>query len=389
MRRLLFIFISIPLCLLSCRKADDNADRGDYIRIYESESSELPLDRTWVSVKGGNYTYFIRSSVPFSAKWESEEAGWASIDAPKKISDGLWSIVLKVQNVAGRSYAHTADKPVPGLYSKRYGVLMLSCPEQYLGKFLVVEQGLENRIACDFSWLYGSADPNASYNDLPMSRWTAAQQNQGFRSTLIPGEEDAWVYSKEGYVKLGNDKGAGADLITPRTSDFQFDTLLVVSFCAVAQSGDALPDYSGGTEPIVPMNLLGRHRAGDDGKDNNSLSVEVSGGGYIRDLVKTGGTSISFPLPYYDRSSDSFPGDMFKGGRYLVFIEGTDANPISVNTAIRFVAGGMKGSDDGVCNRVFMDDIFVYRANQLLDEDLFVLNGGSGLDKISGGKADE
>lgn len=389
-RKLLYLSVLAAL-LCSCTGMPRNAERGEFIRVYDAPDGDLPLDRTWVSVKGGTYTYYVRSNVAFSARWESEDASWASIGEPRKAGDGLWRIDVTVQPVAERSYAHAENTPPVGLYSKRYGVLALSSPELYLGKFLVIEQGLESRIACNFSWLYGSADPNDTYNDLPMSRWTTAQLNRGFTSTLIDGEENAWVYSKEGYVKLGNDRGAGADLITPRTPDFQHDTLLVVSFRAVAQNGGRLPDFSGGTEPIVPMTRPALRPEGDAQEaDLRSLTVEVTGGGLIRDAAGTGGTSVTLDLPTYDRESPGFPGNLFDGASFLVFIEGTESNPITVNTAIRFVAGPMKGSDDGVCNRVFLDDVFVYRADQLLDEDLFLLNGSkSGKDLIKGGKADE
>ena len=382
------LLLAAAACALFCKKPASNTERNDYIRVYESASGDIPLDRTWVSVKGGTFTYYIRSNVDFSAKWQSEDASWASIGEPRKVGDGLWSIDLTVQPVAGRSMRTSQDGVPTGTYTRRYGVLMLTCQDRYLGKYIVVEQGFESRISCNFSWLYGSPDPNDTYSDVVMGRWTAAQQNQGFTSTPIEGEEDAWVFSKDGYVKLGNDRGAGADLITPRTADFQYDTLLVVSFRAVVQNGDVLPDYTGGTEPIVPMKA--RRAPEDVSVDGNALTVEVTGGGYIRDLVASRGTSISLDLPTYDRTSESFPSDMFDGASYLVFIEGTDSNPITVNTAIRFVAGDMKPSDDGPCSRVFLDDVFVYRIDQLLDEDLFSLNGGkSGKDIIAGGKANE
>lgn len=387
------IRISLLLAVLlagisACRKVDPNSERSDFIRVYASRAADVPLDRTCVSVKGGTYTYYIHSSVPFTAQWQSEDPSWAGIGQLKPLEDGWWSLDVTVQPVKTRA---ASDNTEPlGLYARRYGMLMLQCPEQFLGKYLVVEQGLQSRISCNFSWLYGSANPNATYNDVLMSNWTASQLNQGFSSTKIAGEEEVWVYSKEGYVKLGNDHGAGADFITPHTSAFQNDTLLVVSFKAVVQNGDVLPDYTGGTEPIVPMQPVRQRVKSTAQVDNNSFTVEVVGGGFIRDLVKTGGTSLTFELPTYNSESPSFPADMFDGGSYLVFIEGTPASPITVNTAIRFIAGAMKGSGEGPCSRVFLDDVFVYRQDLLLDEDLFQLNGGkSGADLISGGKRNE
>lgn len=385
--RLCLLLVAAATQLPACSKSEDNSERSDYIQVFASENDFTPIDSACVSVKGGTYTYYIRSNAQFSAKWQSSDISWASIGSPKSLGDGLWSIDITVQPVTQRSLA-AVNGVETGLYTLRYGVLMLTSKDVYLGKYFVVTQGLESRISCNFSWLYGSADPNATYNDVPMSLWTTAQRNMGFSSTLIDGEEDAWVYSKEGYVKLGNDRGAGADLTTPRTPDFQYDTLLVVSFKAVAQTGDVLPDYTGGTEPIVPMQRLAANS--EDIIDDNVLTVEVTGGGYIRDLVGTGGTSLTFNIPYYNRSSPTFPSDIFDGASYLVFIEGTDSNPITVNTAVRFIAGSMKGSDDGRCNRVFIDDVFVYRIDKLRDEDLFSLNGGrSGKDTISGGTGDE
>lgn len=374
---------------ICCRKTDSNAERSEYIRVYDSPNSETPLERAWVSVKGGTFTYYIRSNVNFSAKWQSDDASWASISEPRSLGDGLWCIDVTVEPVWKRKLT-TANGVPTGLYTRRYGVLMLSSEEIFLGRYFVIEQGLEGRIACNFSWLYGSPDPNATYNDVLMSNWTVSQKNMGFTSTLVEGEEDTWVYSKEGYVKLGNDHGAGADLITPRTADFQYDTLLVVSFKAVVQNGDVLPEFTDGTEPIVPMQRPVSTADPSGNEEGRDFVLEVTGGGFIRDLVGSGGTSIRLEPPTYNRDSAYFPGDMFDGGEFLVFIEGTDNNPITVNTAIRFIAGGMKGSDDGKCNRVFLDDVFVYRTDQLLDEDLFSLNGGkSGRDTISGGHADE
>lgn len=374
----------------SCNKKDSNRERKEYIRVYASADSDEPLDRTWVSVEGGIHTYYIQSNVSFTADWQSEESSWASISNPKMIKEGLWSIDVSVKPIKERSSSLSGNANPVGAYTRRYGVLILQSPERYLGKYLVIEQGLESRIACNFSWLYGSVNPNATYNDVLMADWTTAQKNQGYTSTLIEGEENVWVYSKEGYVKLGNDHGAGADFFTPHTAAFQNDTLLVLSFKAVVQNGDVLPDYMGGTEPIVPMQRTAQKVQTADITDNNSLTVEVTGGGLIRDFVSTGGKSITFELPTYNKESESFPADMFDGGSFLVFIEGTEENPITVNTTIRFIAGSMKGSDEGPCNRVFLDDVFVYRQDLLLDEDLFLLNGGkSGADKIRGGKVNE
>lgn len=384
MKKLILILsLALPLLCLSCKKHAQSSERAEYIRVYDSERSELSIDSTWVSVKGGTLTYYIRSNVDFDAKWQNEGKIWARIQQPKKLSGDLWSISLTADPISERSYSSSA---VEGLYTYRYGVLMLTAPSLQLGKYFVVEQGYRSRVACDFSWLFGSADPNAAYNDVVMDRWTAAQQSQGFTSSVIPGQEHAWVYSKEGYIRLGNDKGYGADLMTPHTAAFQEDSLLILSFRAVSQSGANLPDFTGGTEPIVPMEApRGIRASGPEEADDNRLRVEITGGGFIRDKVGEKGTSLDFELSGYDRESPAYPADMFKDGRYMVFLAGTLNNPINVNTTIRFVAGNMGETAAQTNNRVFIDDIFIYRIDPKKSEDPFLLYGSrSGRDELLG-----
>lgn len=381
---ILILSLALPVLCMSCKKTMQGTERDEYIRVYDSADSDLPIDSTWVSIKGGTLTYYVRSNVPFDAKWQNEGKVWARIQQPQKLSGNLWSISLTADPISDRTYSSNTTE---GLYTYRYGVLMLTAPTLQLGKYFVVEQGYVNRVACDFSWLFGSADPNAAYNDVVMDRWTAAQQSQGFTSTVIPGQEHAWVFSKEGYIRLGNDKGYGADLMTPHTAAFQEDSLLILSFRAVSQNGSNLPDFTGGTEPIVPMNAMRTTRAGEGGEtvEDNHLRIEVLNGGFIRDMVGAKGTSIDLELSGYDRESPDFPADMFKNGRYMVFITGTQNNPINVNTTIRFVAGNMTENAAETNNRVFIDDIFIYRIDPRKSEDPFLLYGSrSGRDELIG-----
>ncbi|MBP5374215.1 MAG: hypothetical protein J6Y31_04785 [Bacteroidales bacterium] len=371
MRKLIIILtLIVPLATLSCKRNEPARERDEYIRVYASRDSEIALDSTWVSVRGETKTLYVRSNVPFTAKWQNEGPAWGHIDAPKKVSDGLWSISLTADPISKRVYSASSAE---GLYNYRYGVLMLVSPGLSLGKYFVVEQGYVSRIACDFSWLYGGEDPNAAYNDVQMVNWTAAQKNMGFTSHPLPGQENAYVYGKSGYLRLGNEKGFGADLVTPHTAFPLEDTLLVVSFKAVVQRGDNLPDFNGGTEPILPMKHT--RKAVDDETDLSTLTVEVSGGGYIREKVNEKGTSMTLNLSTYDRESPDFPSDMFSDGRYLIFVEGTKNNPISVNTSFRFVTDNMGGQPGSKCSRVFLDDIFVYAIDKRRSEDPYLLYG--------------
>ena len=402
----------VPLLLLAlaaCTKKDPNARRDEFIDVYDSQACETPLSSSWIGVEGGSITLYIKSSVPFTPKWQDGQVpAWASISKPEKIGDGLWSVRV------------TADKlSEEAVYERRSGVLMLSAPDIYLGNFFVVNQGFTARVASDFSWLGGSANPNETFNDVLMANWSNVQKSKGFTSTVIEGQENAWVYAKNGYVKLSNNDFMGADFITPRTPAFQGDSLLVVSFKAVVQNGPSIGDFyaetepvegdggepdpgpgpdpgpdpepepdpgsSSGTEPITPMSSIAMFRALSAADiDNNTLTVEVVGGGVIRGTDKT---SITFTdVPTYDRSSADFPADIFKNSSYLVFVASTKNNPITSNTAIRFIAGSMAPEPADRCSRIFIDDLYVYRVDAKTDEDIFERNGSaSGRDKVLGG----
>ena len=359
------------MLLSGCAK-ESNKEREEYIRVYKTADCCVPLERDWVSVEGGSVTYYIKSNVPFNAKWQNGGAAWMQADEPKSLGENTYSIRLTAEPVSARKEDLDAST---GIYSKRSGVLMLNSPGRFLGKYLVVDQGFDNRVISDFSWLYGTEDPNSSARDIPYFRWTPAQKGRGFHTA-----DTIRVFSKAGYVRLGDENAGKTEFISPRVSAaFPDDSLLVVSFKAKVKSGEDIPDYTGGTEPILPMSL---HLPGKrDAAAKPKLSVEVLGGGVIRDFESDGGTVITFDdIPTYDRESAGFPDNMFDGGEYIVFISGTESNMISVNTSIRLVAEGAS---------IFLDDLCIYHASPTLDEDLFKTGKTSGKDKIIGGNSHE
>lgn len=377
MRKTVF-FAILLLAFVSCGKNAGNGEREDIIKVYEHPDSLRAMERSWVSVRGGTYTYYVRSAEPFEVKWQDSGDGWGTVGTPQKAGDGLWKVDFTAKPLSSRTLQKGET-----LYSRRFGVIMFTHAARYLGCFLMVEQGMDVRRYDDFAAMNGCAEPNATYADLRIDRWTASQTGLGYTSTVInPADSVAYVYSKDGYIKLGSDDGYGADFITPSIPAIQDDTLLVLSFNAVAQSGATLPDFQGGTEPITPMRV---RRAVPSGEltDSTCLTVRVEGGGFIRDVIATEGTSITFTdVPAYDTASPGYPGDIFEGARFLVFIEGTERNPISVNTRIHFEAGDMSGAQMPRCNRIFLDDICIYRASMVFDEDIFPLAGRSGLDRV-------
>ena len=379
----LSIFTLIFLAVLSCGKSEIG-ERKDIIHVFDSlDSLETgrPLERSWISVAGGTNTYYVRCSVPFDVKWQDSGDNWGSVAAPEKIGDDLWMV-----KVSAKPLSYRTLQKGEAMYQKRYGVVLMSVPSVFLGSYLKVEQGMDVRRFDDFSSITGSEEPNTTHNDVLMRNWNAAQKGLGYTSTVLPGQPDstAWVYGKDGYVKLGSDKAVGADFIMPAVPDLQNDTLVVLTFNAVAQNGDVLPDFQGITEPITPMGVGPRSLDdADDEMDNNVLTVRIEGGGYIRDFVEEGGMSITFTdLPTYDRNSPSYPKDIFNGSRYVVFIEGTDLNPLTVNTRIIFEAGDMSGETMEKCNRIFIDDICLFRASPIWDEDIFKIAVRSGKDEL-------
>ena len=72
-------------------------------------------------------------------------------------------------------------------------------------------------------------------------------------------------------------------------------------------------------------------------------------------------------------------------GQFLVGIIGTDRNPLTSDTRIRFTAGSLSPTP-GKPNRIFLDNVYLRKITSnahVQDEDLFLLNGGkSGKDTV-------
>ena len=244
-------------------------------------------------------------------------------------------------------------------------ILAASDGELNYNRIIPIHQGSTARVSNDFATLkYGKTDPRFTDGETPIDNWTTAQKNLGFTSTTIEGEEVAHCYGKNGYLKLGDDKGHGADLISPYTNTLRNDSLLMVSFRAVA-----FTDYMTGA------------------RDDNKITVEVLGGGVIRDFAQSEKTTIDLEAGYYDISSEEFPEDMWEGHDFLVFVAGTKANPITANTRVRIICGSLT-QNSAVNNRIYLDNFYIRRL-QKVEEDYFAENNGSGKDIILGAPFDE
>ena len=122
-------------------------------------------------------------------------------------------------------------------------------------------------------------------------------------------------------------------------------------------------------------------------KDDNKIKVEVLDGGVIADFADTGKTSIELEAAYYDPRSDEFPENMWEGSDLLVFVVGTQLNPITVNTRIRISCGSFTQTSP-VNNRIFLDNFYIRRL-EADEENYFTENNGSGKDIILGAPLEE
>ena len=332
--RLLRGAIGIACLAAACVSCEthSNSDRSESIAVYADPIEKKPVDAVYVGVQGGQAKIYAEANVDFVASWEDD-------------ADMPWAAVLD----------DTAVDPLTGCR-----IVTLN-----YNRIVPVHQGSTARVSNDFSSMkYGKTDPRFTDDETPIDDWTTAQKDYGFSSTTIDGEEHAHCYGKNGYLKLGDDEGHGADLISPYTNTLRSDSMLMVSFRAVAYT-----DFYTGA------------------KDDNKIKVEVLDGGVIADFADTGKTSIELEAAYYDPRSDEFPENMWEGSDLLVFVVGTQLNPITVNTRIRISCGSFTQTSP-VNNRIFLDNFYIRRL-EADEENYFTENNGSGKDIILGAPLEE
>ena len=78
---------------------------------------------------------------------------------------------------------------------------------------------------------------------------------------------------------------------------------------------------------------------------------------------------------------------MWEGSDLLVFVVGTQLNPITVNTRIRISCGSFTQTSP-VNNRIFLDNFYI-RCLEADEENYFTENNGSGKDIILGAPLEE
>ncbi len=337
----------------SCNKDDPNAERSEFIKVYDSlEEGEEPGTFFCIGVREGTYPLILETNIPVEKlhfEWQDgDETPWGKVAGVESLGkEGLYSVNLTVK--ARSTYAY---------YTRRTGTLMISCPELDYGSFVTVAQGSIARFSNNCSnFKYGVANPLFMESDRIYSEWSAAQKEY-FQTEPFKGGEVSYVYGRNTNLRLGDAEGHGGCIVTPFTDELRADSLLMVSFRAVAYADAKVSDA-------------------------NKVTVEILGGGIFRDTPEAGATKMELTVPHFNINSPDFPDDMWNDAEFMVFIQSSEQNPITANTQIRITSGSLSEQADTGC-RVFISNVYIRRLVEDVDEDYFTENGGSGVDCILG-----
>jgi hypothetical protein len=133
----------------------------------------------------------------------------------------------------------------------------------------------------DFNWLPASYGNKIIYQTTPAetrySAWTQAERDRGWSSTPVTDGSTvaAWLYAREGYVKLGK-TAVGGDLISPKLTAIEGTKNVKVSFKAcgylsltgILDAGKELNISVNGPGTVSHQQfILNYHRAQADGGD--------------------------------------------------------------------------------------------------------------------------
>ena len=274
---------------------------------------------------------YIRSNVAYQVGFEGEkeESGelpaeeWLNVDEIKRgVRPGIDELVLLIT-------PHTES------YVERKGCISLHTDVEFLNEFIAVVQGFPKYTKDyegNFDWLkYGSAEPLETRGETPIDSWTADQKKMGLESTPAQEGGTAYCYGKNGYVKLGDDVGHGANLLTPYDPGIRNDTAAMVRFNAIA------------------------YAAADGTKDNDELTVRITGGGQFAD----GTTEKTVRVGHLDPTAAELPTAMWKNSQQEFIIFSHPKNPFTSNTRMELMAG--KYEMESGNTRIFIDNLYVLR----------------------------
>ena len=291
-----------------------------------------------ISPQAGQQSIFVKTNTDYSVLVQSK----VPADEQEKeevIEDWLKAKKVGRNEVTGEDEwllvweAQTKD------YKRRIATISITSPGVDYGRFINIRQGFTTRLSEDFEWLkYGSstASANVTTNEKLIGDWTEAQKEYNWSSTIGREADKAYCYGKFGFIRLGDDQGHGADLVTPYITDIVRDSVLLVSFDAVAYVAD------------------------DGAKDNNKLTVNILNGGEFAD---THTTTKTINLNHYDPFDEDILHTMWNKGRHDFYVVSSPELPITANTKIQLIGGDYILTTGN--NRVFVDNFYVYRLDNI------------------------
>lgn len=331
-------------CLFGAPSCDDDPDYDRTGDLIWSLSADFSTSSQWtrqnwliVPVEGIEQGYvYVKSRAEVDFRFEANDEESEQLD---------WFHVVEVR----RDVAPDVDclvfraDPYPGIVRKRTGCLSLVSQTDYLNDYIQVRQGYDVRVDGSFDWLkYGSVDPFSTAGEMPVAEWSAEQQEYGWTSIPAREGEPAYCYGRNGCLRLGDDAGHGADLLTPYTPALASDTALLVRFDAVAYA-----DASGV-------------------QDNNTLTVRVLDGGMFPD----GTVEKTLRVKHLDPASADPATDMWAGAEQMLYVVSWPQSPISGATRIELMAGDYQMESGNT--RIFIDNFYVFRLQWMDDyEKLF------------------
>ena len=321
--------IAAPVLWSSCDEDDLSRKTNLLVSTTPEKDSEL-LTGLKCEIYGGRDTLYVFSNVDYDLFFQTsykEDGDWL------KIISKTYNPQIKADEVI------IECAPMTEKYVKRDGSLSFTSKDNYLGQFLSVRQGYVTEIAEDFSWLKaGTPNPFEMTQDINIADWTTAQTEKGWTSTVYDGREKASCFAKLGYLRLG-EEGSGADLITPPTSHFVSDSVVMLTFQAVA------------------------YTSLEEVKDQNTLHVNILNGGAFLD----GSTSKTIQLNHIDPTDRKVIANMWKNNQYEFYVVSKESNPLSGDTKIQFVTGDYSSATGN--NRIFIDNIYAY----IVDKEFYYL----------------
>lgn len=319
----LFTFASIVM-LASCDKNEENLNNTGFRVEWSGDLSMDDISSIQPDIDGGFDTLKIHTSKKFDISFESSDLeDWVHIEKVEEMSSNLSVVVLKV-------------KPLQNTFEIRSGVLSMTT-DDLDGKFINVKQGYTKRFNDDFNWLrYGVLNPLDDSREVSIKNWTVAQSSNGWSSTVGDSQEEAFVYGRFEHLKLGSEE-YGANLISRNIGGIEKDSLLVLSFNAVAYSSDF------------------------EGDDQNKLLVELENGCTFMD----GSTSILLDLGHYDAQSALLNTKFWDNSFQSLYIQKPNNNVLISTIRVKFTTAGDMSVPK---NRVFLDNFSIYSVKEYFNK---------------------